>query len=107
MLGRWPVLLRLREAHQIALPAILRQTLDLQAATERLREERGDKEVRSPLETMTKNLQSLFAASAGSNADDEHDPERPTIAYEQAQLSALIECCEGRISPASTPRPFA
>jgi len=66
-----------------------RRTLDLEAATERLREERED--VRSQLETMTKNLQCLFAASAGSNADDEHDPEGETIAYERAQLSALIE----------------
>lgn len=87
MLGRWPVLLR--EPHQSAVPAIPRRTLDLEAAAERLREER--EEVRSRLETMTKNLQSLFAASAGSNADDEHDPEGQTIAYERAQLSALIE----------------
>ena len=87
MLGRWPVLLR--EPHQIALPAMPRRTLDLEAATERLREQ--GEQVRSRLETMTKNLQSLFAASAGSNADDEHDPEGPTIAYERAQLSALIE----------------
>ncbi len=63
--------------------------MDLEAATERLREER--EEARSRLEIMTKNLQSLFAASAGSNADDEHDPEGQTIAYERAQLSALIE----------------
>jgi DnaK suppressor protein len=90
MLGRWPVLLR--EPHQIGLPAIPRRTLDLEAAAERLREER--EEVRSRLETMTKNLQSLFAASAGSNADDEHDPEGQTIAYERAQLSALIEAAQ-------------
>ena len=78
-----------REPHQIAPPAILRQSLELEAATERLREER--EQVRSRLETMTNSLQSLFAASAGSNADDEHDPEGQTIAYERAQLSALIE----------------
>ena len=46
MLGRWPALLG--EPHQIALPAIPRRTLDLEAAAERLREER--EEVRSRLE---------------------------------------------------------
>jgi RNA polymerase-binding transcription factor DksA len=40
---------------------------------------------------MTKDLESLFAASADSNADDEHDPEGQTIAYERSQLSALIQ----------------
>jgi hypothetical protein len=39
---------------------------------------------------MTKDLESVIAASADSNADDEHDPEVQTIAYEQSQLSALI-----------------
>ncbi len=29
-------------------------------------------------------------ASEGSNADDEHDPEGSTIAYERSQLAALI-----------------
>jgi RNA polymerase-binding transcription factor DksA len=43
------------------------------------------------LASMTADLESLFAASANSNADDEHDPEGQTIAYERSQLSALIE----------------
>ena len=65
-----------------------RTDLVLAAATERLREERD--EVRARLAKMTEDLRSLFEASAGSNADDEHDPEGQTIAYERAQLSALI-----------------
>lgn len=32
----------------------------------------------------------LVAASRNSNADDEHDPEGTTIAFERSQLSALI-----------------
>jgi RNA polymerase-binding transcription factor DksA len=40
---------------------------------------------------MTRDLEALFAASADSNADDEHDPEGQTIAYERSQLSALIQ----------------
>jgi RNA polymerase-binding transcription factor DksA len=43
---------------------------------------------------MTQDLQGVFAASAGSNADDEHDPEGQTIAYERSQLSALIQRAE-------------
>jgi RNA polymerase-binding transcription factor DksA len=31
----------------------------------------------------------LFAASRDSNADDEHDPEGQTIAYERSQLAAV------------------
>jgi RNA polymerase-binding transcription factor DksA len=37
------------------------------------------------------DLTALFAASLDSNADDEHDPEGQTIAYERAQLTASAE----------------
>jgi len=47
---------------------------------------------------MTRDLKSLFAASEGSNADDEHDPEGQTIAYERAQLSALIQGAQERLA---------
>ncbi|HYO19142.1 MAG TPA: TraR/DksA C4-type zinc finger protein [Dermatophilaceae bacterium] len=40
---------------------------------------------------MTRDLKSLFAASVDSNADDEHDAEGQTIAYERSQLSAFIQ----------------
>ena len=33
----------------------------------------------------------IVEASEGSNADDEHDPEGSTIAFERAQTSALAE----------------
>ena len=62
---------------------------DLDAVAARLREE-GD-EVRARLVSMTADLESLFAASADSNADDEHDPEGQTIAYERSQLSAMVQ----------------
>ena len=32
----------------------------------------------------------MIAASADSNADDEHDPEGSTIAFERSQVGALI-----------------
>ena len=66
-----------------------RTEFELEAAGERLREERD--EVRARLATMTTDLQALFAASADSNADDEHDPEGQTIAYERSQLAALMQ----------------
>jgi len=47
---------------------------------------------------MTGDLESLFAASAGSNADDEHDPEGQTIAYERAQVSALMQGAQERLA---------
>ena len=40
---------------------------------------------------MTADLVALMAASRDSNADDEHDPEGPTIAYERSQLSTLLD----------------
>ena len=40
---------------------------------------------------MTSDLAALMAASRDSNADDEHDPEGPTIAYERSQLSTLLD----------------
>lgn len=70
--------------------------LDLESAAERLREER--EEVRARLTTMTRDLESVFAASADSNADDEHDPEGQTIAYERSQLSALLQAAQERLS---------
>jgi RNA polymerase-binding transcription factor DksA len=81
-----------RPPHQTPADRAARDTrtdLDLEATTERLREERD--EVRTRLANMTRDLKSLFTSSVGSNADDEHDPEGQTIAYERAQLSALIQ----------------
>lgn len=38
---------------------------------------------------MTDDLDAVAAAASGSNADDEHDPEGATIAFEREQLAAL------------------
>ena len=69
---------------------------ELGAAAARLREERD--EVRSRLETMSRDMEDLIAASADSNADDEHDPEGQTIAYERSQLAALIQGAEEHLA---------
>ena len=39
---------------------------------------------------MTSDLQAMATASAGSNIDDEHDPEGSTVAFERAQLLAAL-----------------
>lgn len=43
------------------------------------------------LATLTSDFEGMVAASADSNADDEHDPEGSTIAFERCQVSALID----------------
>jgi RNA polymerase-binding transcription factor DksA len=40
---------------------------------------------------LRRGFQQVVDASADSNADDEHDPEGSTIAFERAQLKALIQ----------------
>jgi DnaK suppressor protein len=42
------------------------------------------------IETMTGELAGIVSASRDTNADDEHDPEGSTIAFERAQVSALL-----------------
>ena len=49
------------------------------------------------LEELRHDLRGVIAASAGNNADDEHDPEGATIAFERAQLSALIDQAAARL----------
>lgn len=39
---------------------------------------------------LTGELDSIVAGMAAANADDEHDPEGATIAFERAQTSALL-----------------
>ena len=40
---------------------------------------------------LTREFDEVVAASQASNADDEHDPEGATIAFERAQIETLIE----------------
>ena len=44
------------------------------------------------------DLHSVFEASRDSNADDEHDPEGSTIAYERAQLAAVLAANRRRLA---------
>ena len=46
---------------------------------------------RRDLASLTGDFNAIVAASAQSNADDEHDPEGSTIAFERAQVSSLTD----------------
>jgi RNA polymerase-binding protein DksA len=52
-----------------------------------------EEERRSTLERLSSleaDFGGIVAASEGSNADDEHDPEGATIAFERSQVSTLV-----------------
>jgi DnaK suppressor protein len=49
------------------------------------------------LASLTADFTGIVDASADSNADDEHDPEGSTIAFERSQVGALIEQAERRL----------
>ncbi|MDV3221396.1 TraR/DksA family transcriptional regulator [Intrasporangium sp.] len=46
------------------------------------------------LEDLRREFGLVVEATVDSNADDEHDPEGSTIAYERSQVAALIEQAE-------------
>ena len=43
------------------------------------------------LAALTGNFQDIVDAAANANADDEHDPEGATIAFERSQVDALAQ----------------
>lgn len=58
-------------------------------ARERLEEER--RRTTSRLASLTSDFEGVVAASLDTNADDEHDPEGHTIAFERSQIGALVQ----------------
>lgn len=69
---------------------------DLTAVTARLESELT--ETTAHLGALRGDYDGVVAASLDSNADDEHDPEGATIAYERSQLGALIEQAERHVA---------
>ena len=61
-----------------------------------LRAERA--QLAEQLATLQREFDRVVDASASSNADDEHDPEGSTIAFERAQLAALLDRTRERLS---------
>jgi RNA polymerase-binding protein DksA len=60
---------------------------DMDNAAERLVAERARTLQR--LSDLTRDFDSVVSASRDTNADDEHDPEGATIAFERSQIAAL------------------
>ena len=62
--------------------------MDESAVRDTLEAERASALAR--LRAMTAEYDGIVAASVDTNADDEHDPEGSTIAFERAQVAALV-----------------
>jgi DnaK suppressor protein len=54
------------------------------------------------IEALTREFDEVVAASRASNADDEHDPEGATIAFERQQVVALLERARRRLADVET-----
>ncbi len=63
---------------------------------DRLDDER--RETIGRLANLTSDHASVVAASRDSNADDEHDPEGATIAFERSQIGALVHQAEQHLA---------
>lgn len=66
-------------------PGVRLGTADARAAVEAVRADAAQR-----LSGLGVAFDDVVAASAWSNADDEHDPEGATVAFERAQLAALV-----------------
>jgi RNA polymerase-binding protein DksA len=53
---------------------------------------------RAQIAALSAELDAVVAASRGDNADDEHDPEGATIAFERQQVAALLESARRRLA---------
>ena len=62
--------------------------MDESTARDLLLDERAATLVR--VQTLAGSLTDIVSNSDGANSDDEHDPEGSTIAFERAQVSALL-----------------
>jgi RNA polymerase-binding transcription factor DksA len=50
------------------------------------------------LASLTGDYDAVVAASLDTNADDEHDPEGATIAFERSQIGALLRQVRGHLA---------
>ena len=64
--------------------------------TDPLQDER--RAVLAQIDALTREFDEVVAASRSSNADDEHDPEGATIAFERQQVAALLAAARQRLA---------
>lgn len=55
-------------------------------------------ETLAQIDALTREFAEVVAASQSSNADDEHDPEGATIAFERQQVAALLDSARRRLA---------
>jgi DnaK suppressor protein len=70
--------------------------LNASEVRDRLTVERAHAEGR--IVALDAEFRGLVAAGDGTNIDDEHDPEGATIAFERAQVAALLEQARTRVA---------
>jgi DnaK suppressor protein len=68
---------------------------DTKRAQDRLAAERT--QALESLADLTHEFRAVVGASRDTNADDEHDPEGATIAFERSQIQALIRQAQHRL----------
>jgi DnaK suppressor protein len=68
------------------------------AAPHRARLERDRADLTTRVLTLQHSFDEMVAASRDSNADDEHDPEGATIAFERSQVGSLVEQARARLA---------
>ena len=56
------------------------------------------------LAALTGDYADMVDASKDSNADDEHDPEGATIAFERSQVGALVAAAQAQLAEVSAAR---
>lgn len=69
--------------------------VDPRDVADRLSEQRAN--VAAQLRELGASFDEVVAASRDSNADDEHDPEGATIAFERSQIGSLIRAARARM----------
>ena len=70
---------------------------DFRGALQRERQETAHR-----LASLTDDFDEVVSASRDSNADDEHDPEGATIAFERSQLGALRQQARHHLAEVDT-----
>jgi DnaK suppressor protein len=59
---------------------------------------RARAETLAQIDALIREFDQVVAASRQSNADDEHDPEGATIAFERQQVAALLDQARRRLA---------
>ncbi len=96
MPGHWVVSGMTEDSQQLSHAAAGEPTPRARSTGELLAAERAD--TAAQITDLVRDLSGIFEASADVAIDDEHDPEGATIAFERAQVSALLARARQRLT---------